>query len=64
MTHASQQRVIDEKAALDENIQRLGAFLNSPESNQVNMAERYWMIDQLKWMRLHSRALEKRIETY
>lgn len=64
MTHAYQQRVIDEKAALDGNIQRLGAFLNSPESNQVNMAERYWMIDQLKWMRLYSRALEKRIETY
>lgn len=64
MTHAYQQMVIDEKGALDENIQRLGAFLNSPESNQVNMAERYWMIDQLKWMRLYSRALEKRIETY
>lgn len=58
------QRVLDEKSDVDEKIRELGAFLNSPEANNLKMAERYWMVDQLKWMRLYSRALEKRIETY
>jgi hypothetical protein len=59
-----QKSVMDEKAAVDQKILELGSFLNSPEANKVKSAERYWMVDQLKWMRLYSKALAKRIETY
>lgn len=61
---AYQQRVIAEKSALDDNIKKLGSFLNSPESNNAAAAERYWMVAQLKAMRRYSEALAKRIETY
>jgi hypothetical protein len=42
MSQASLHRVLDEKAAVDEKIRELGTFLNSPEANKVNTAERYW----------------------
>lgn len=59
-----QQRVLEEKAELDERLRKLIAFLRSPDANRANPEERDWMISQGYAMRAYSKALEERIKTY
>jgi len=61
---AYQQRVVEEKAALDEKIEKLGQFVGTerfcalPESEQVRMTR------QLEVMREYSQILGERIAAF
>lgn len=60
----SQQRVVEEKVDLDARMHKLGAFIRSPASLEIDPQERKWMVSQWYAMHAYSRALAGRIETY
>lgn len=56
-----QQRVIGEKAELDERLQKLTAFLASPAGREVDDDERYLLLRQASFMGNYSDTLGRRI---
>lgn len=65
MSLAHQQRVIDEKAALDEKIAALHKFLYfNPIFETISTEERKWLRLQRDVMLRYSYILEKRIELF
>lgn len=61
---AHEQRVIDERAALDDNIDKLNSFLNGSRFQNVNPDEQDRLRAQLKVMREYSGILTQRIEAF
>lgn len=60
-----QQRVVDEKAALDGNIERLNAFINDANKfNGLPCDERVRLTNQEDVMRQYSDILGERIENF
>lgn len=56
-----QQRIVEEKRELDEEIHKLTVFLASAASAQVSMAEARLMHEQLNHMLQYGRVLQLRI---
>jgi hypothetical protein len=61
---AFMQRVINEKEALDGNIKRLGAFLESDTFTGLPESEQADMRIQLGQMQQYSDTLQRRIDRY
>lgn len=59
-----QQRVVDEKAALDEKIAKLAAFYDSPRFRPVNPTEQWRLTTQLHMMVSYSAILGERIAAF
>jgi hypothetical protein len=59
-----QQRVVAEKAELDEKTQKLEAFVQGPNSAAVPKHERARLLGQLGVMKLYSSILGERIEAF
>jgi hypothetical protein len=59
-----QQRVVEEKRELDEKIEKLTAFLNTPKAVDVPLAEMERMFLQLGIMNLYSQVLGDRIRHF
>ena len=64
MTQEWQQRVIDEKAALDEKITKLEKARADPWFEELNPYDRQLLISQLTYMRQYSLVLGQRIERF
>jgi hypothetical protein len=62
--HAYQQRVVDERAALDENIAKLSAFQQTLVFTSLSADEQLRMNQQLYHMREYSRILGERIGAF
>jgi hypothetical protein len=61
---AHQQRVVDEKAALDEKIAKLAAFLPGAIYQALDPAEKIRLRAQLQVMREYSDILTERIKAF
>ncbi|MCP3017467.1 crAss001_48 related protein [Cupriavidus basilensis] len=59
-----QQRVVDEKQALDGNIDKLYAFFSNPIYSDVPAAEQVRLVRQYSAMRQYSSILGERIEAF
>lgn len=59
-----QQRVVDEKAELDEKIEKLAGFINGDALTDVDTDERVRMFRQLVVMRHYAKILGERIEAF
>lgn len=59
-----QQRVIDEKAQLDERIIKLEAFLNTGTFKSLNFSEQFWLEKQFGVMADYSYVLGERIRRF
>lgn len=59
-----QQRVVEEKQALDEKIEKLGAFVNDDKFTNVETAERTRLYRQFVVMRHYSEILGERIAAF
>lgn len=59
-----QQRVVDEKQALDEKIVALNNFLKSPISSNIAIEEKVDMTEQLELMVNYSLVLARRIKRF
>jgi len=59
-----QERVVEEKKALDEKIEKLDKFLNFPKDRGINLAEECRMKRQLFFMREYSTVLGERIDDF
>jgi hypothetical protein len=55
-------RVIEEKAKLDEKIERLKAFLNSDRIDSVSVNHQYLLSAQLLTMQQYSNVLDMRLQ--
>lgn len=61
---AHQQRVIGEKAQLDDKIEKLSAFIGSPGFNSLAQPERHRLEHQGALMRSYSNVLGERISAF
>lgn len=59
-----QQRVIDERESLQEKVEKLALFVNSPACLDLANAERVRLDRQLRLMREYSAVLAERIEQW
>lgn len=59
-----QQRVVDEKSALDEKIGKLVAFMDSDASQVLSLSEEDDLEEQLEHMQKYSDVLERRISKF
>ena len=59
-----QQRVVDEKVALDDKIFKLEAFMESDASNVLSLTEEDDLEEQLRHMEKYSKVLERRISRF
>jgi hypothetical protein len=59
-----QQRVFDEKDALDEKLAKLAEFVGLDLYNKLPADEQYRLTSQLKFMREYSRVLAERITAF
>jgi len=59
-----QQRVVDEKSALDEKISKLVAFMDSDASEVLSLTEEDDLEEQLGYMEKYSEVLERRISKF
>lgn len=59
-----QQRVVDEKSALDEKISKLVAFMNSDASEVLSLTEEDDLEEQLEYMQKYSEVLGHRISKF
>lgn len=59
-----QQRVVEEKAALDEKIKLLDAFFLDPIFNNLTKKEQGRLARQSAWMTGYSNVLAERIEAF
>lgn len=59
-----QQRVVDERAALDARRSHLEQYISTPGFSERDDAEQDRMIRQLRAMDLYSDALRERIEAF
>lgn len=59
-----QQRVVDEKAELDEKLTKLEAFFESPIYNKLDCSERKRLQLQASFMRAYSDVLGERIVAF
>lgn len=59
-----QQRVFDEKAALDDKISKLIAFMESDASAVLSLSEEDDLEEQLRYMEKYSKVLERRISRF
>lgn len=59
-----QQRVVDEKAELDERLQKLDAFTRTPTFDRLDGNERSLMLSQAEAMLRYSKILGARIEAF
>lgn len=64
MIQEYQQRVIDEKAALDEKLSKLGAYLNKPHFTSLHYSEQQRMTTQMHLMVSYSAVLGARIAAF
>jgi hypothetical protein len=65
MLQAHQQRVVDEKNALDTKIERLEGFIGeNPFFKTMDEPEALLLIEQLEFMTGYSTTLGKRIELF
>lgn len=62
--HEYQQRVVDEKTALDEKISKLDPFIGSDKFQSLAVDEQYRMHRQLKAMVEYSEVLGERISAF
>jgi hypothetical protein len=61
---AYQQRVVEEKAALDEKVEKLGQFVGTERFCALPEAEQVRMTRQLEVMREYSQILNDRIDAF
>ena len=59
-----QQRVVDEKSALDEKISKLVAFMDSDASEVLSLTEEDDLEEQLEYMQKYSEVLGHRISKF
>jgi hypothetical protein len=59
-----QKRVAEEKAALDEKLERLSAFVNSPEFRDVPYDQKVLLEHQVVLMKEYSEVLSARIALF
>jgi len=59
-----QQRVVDERAELDQKLEKLATFLESSASSNIAKDEKMRMVKQAIAMRLYSSILSERIEAF
>lgn len=59
-----QQRVVDEKSALDEKISKLVAFMDSDASEVLSLNEEDDLEEQLEYMQKYSEVLGHRISKF
>ena len=59
-----QQRVIDEKAELDEKVEKLGAFIHSDAFTNVETEERARLYRQFVVMKNYAKILGERIAAF
>lgn len=59
-----EQRVVDERAALEENVAKLEAFLKSATCHALPRVERDLLVEQFHHMCGYSSALAKRIKIF
>lgn len=59
-----QERVVDERTALDHNIQKLGTFIQSEQYAALGDEERHWLKEQLMVMGVYSDILSRRIDLF
>ncbi|EJD6037775.1 hypothetical protein M0J18_RS04915 [Morganella morganii] len=59
-----QQRVVDEKAELDDKISKLTAFTGGDIFKSIHQEDQDLLIDQLSLMAKYSQVLEKRISRF
>lgn len=59
-----QQRVVDEKAELDDKLAKLKAFKESDLFNSLEIEDRVLLIVQCTYMREYSKILGKRIDRF
>lgn len=59
-----QQRVVQEKAELDEKIEKLEAFIQSEKFKVVDSEDSFLLNQQLAYMLAYSNTLQMRIERF
>ncbi len=59
-----QQRVVDEKAELDERLSKLGAFFDTAVFDSLDALEKQRMKSQHDFMSQYSRVLGERIDAF
>lgn len=59
-----QQRVVDEKAELDDKISKLTVFTGGDIFKSIHQEDQDLLIDQLSLMAKYSQVLEKRISRF
>lgn len=59
-----QQRVVDEKAELDDKISKLTTFTGGDIFKSIHQEDQDLLIDQLSLMAKYSQVLEKRISRF
>lgn len=62
--HAYQQRVVDEKTALNDKIVKLNLFIAGSQFRALSSAERERLARQLTHMNGYATALDERIEAF
>jgi hypothetical protein len=59
-----QQRIVEEKAELDERLSKLNAFIAAPAFGAIHLAERERMSEQSEVMACYSHILRERIAAF